>query len=72
MTADADNSAKNVRDRNDATLTPGDQGNAPADRDITQRVRKTLMNGPNDYSTTGQEHQNRDRQRQGHAPRSGQ
>ena len=52
MTADADNSAKNVRDRNDATLTPGDQGNAPADRDITQRVRKTLMNGPNDYSTT--------------------
>src|ERR1041384_144375 len=52
MTVDADNSAKNVRDRNDATLTPGDQGNAPADRDITQRVRKTLMNGPNDYSMT--------------------
>ena len=26
--ADADNTRKNVRDRNDATLTPGDQGNS--------------------------------------------
>ena len=52
MTADADNSAKNVRDRNDATLTSGDQGNTPADRDITQKVRKTLVSGTNDYSMT--------------------
>ena len=52
MTADADNSAKNVRDRNDATLTPGDQGNTPDDRDITQKVRKTLVSGTNDYSMT--------------------
>ena len=52
MTADADNSAKNVRDRNDATLTAGDQGNTPADRNITQKVRKTLVSGTNDYSMT--------------------
>ena len=52
MTADADNSARNVRDRNDATLTSGDQGNTPADRDITQKVRKTLVSGTNDYSMT--------------------
>jgi len=52
MTADADNSARNVRDRNDATLTSGDQGNTPADRDITQKVRKTLVSGTSDYSMT--------------------
>ena len=52
MTSDADNSAKNARDRNDATLTPGDQGNTPADRDISQKVRKTLVSGTNDYSMT--------------------
>ena len=51
-TADADNSAKNARDRNDATLTSGDQGNTPADREITQKVRKTLVSGTNDYSMT--------------------
>jgi osmotically-inducible protein OsmY len=49
--ADADNSAKNVRDRNDATLTPGDQGNSPADREITQRIRKALMDASG-YSGT--------------------
>lgn len=48
----ADNSGQNVRDREDATLTPGDQGNSPADREITQRIRKTLVSGPTDYSTT--------------------
>lgn len=48
--ADADNSQKNVRDRNDATLTAGDQGNSEADRDITQNVRKMLVSGPTDYS----------------------
>ncbi len=52
VTADADNSAKNIRDRNDATLTSGDQGNTPADRDITQKVRKTLVGGTTDYSMT--------------------
>ena len=33
VSADADNSAKNVRDRDDATVTPEDQSNSPADRD---------------------------------------
>ena len=50
--ADADNTRKNVRDRNDATLTPGDQGNSEADREITQKVRKALVSGPGDYSMT--------------------
>jgi osmotically-inducible protein OsmY len=47
---DADNTARNVRDRDDATLTPGDQGQSPADRDITQKVRKSI--GAAEYSTT--------------------
>ena len=50
--ADADNSRKNMRDRNDATRTPGDQGNSPADRDLTQQIRKALVSGTNDYSMT--------------------
>ena len=49
---DADNTARNVRDREDATLTPGDQGSSPADRAITQKIRKTLVSGPTDYSVT--------------------
>ena len=49
---DADNTAKNVRDREDATLTPGDQGTTPADREITQRLRKALVIGPTEYSAT--------------------
>ena len=48
----ADNSGKNVRDRNDATLTSGDQGTSPADRATTTRIRQNLVSGPNDYSTT--------------------
>jgi len=52
VAVDADNSGRNVRDRNDATLTSGDQGNTPADRDITQKVRKTIVSGTNDYSVT--------------------
>jgi hyperosmotically inducible protein len=52
MTADADNSAKNVRDRNDATLTPGDQGNSPADREVTQKIRKGLVIDASGYSAT--------------------
>lgn len=39
---DADNSARNVRDRND-TLTPLDQGTSEADRGITQRIRQDVM-----------------------------
>lgn len=51
-TPNADNSAKNARDRNDETLTAGDQGNSPADRDITQKIRKALVIDASGYSAT--------------------
>jgi hyperosmotically inducible periplasmic protein len=38
----ADNTGRNVRDRDDATKTPGDQSENEADRTITQNVRKAL------------------------------
>lgn len=50
--ADADNSARNVRDRNDATVTPLDQGNTPEDREITQKIRKALVIETSGYSAT--------------------
>ena len=43
-TKDADNSAVNTRDRSSAALTPMDQGGSAADLEITQRIRKDLMN----------------------------
>jgi osmotically-inducible protein OsmY len=46
----ADNSKKNERDRDDMTLTPGDQGNSDADRQITRKIRQTLVSSTNDYS----------------------
>ena len=49
---DVDNSRQNVRDRNDATLTPGDQGNSPADLEITQKIRKALVIDTSGYSVT--------------------
>lgn len=39
----ADNTKTNERDRNSATLTPGDQGGSEADRTITQRVRQGVV-----------------------------
>jgi len=39
----ADNTAKNERDRNDATKTAGDQSENEADRKITQEVRKAIV-----------------------------
>jgi hyperosmotically inducible protein len=51
-TPDADNTAKNVRDRDDAALTPGDQGNSPADREVTQKIRKALVIDASGYSVT--------------------
>lgn len=42
-TADADNSARNERDRSDSTLTPLDQGGSEADRDVTQLVRQRIL-----------------------------
>jgi hyperosmotically inducible periplasmic protein len=38
-----DNTGRNVRDRNDATLTPGDQSENEADRTLTQEVRKAVV-----------------------------
>lgn len=40
---DADNTAKNTRDRDDKTLTPMDQGGSESDRTITQEIRKAVM-----------------------------
>ena len=39
----ADNSGRNVRDRNSTELTPLDQGNSPADRNTTAQIRKQIM-----------------------------
>ncbi len=41
----ADNTARNVRDRNNRTLTPFDQGNSAADRDTTAQIRKGILAG---------------------------
>jgi osmotically-inducible protein OsmY len=42
--APADNTEKNVRDKDNATLTPGDQvKGSPRDVDMTRRIRKALM-----------------------------
>jgi sporulation protein YlmC with PRC-barrel domain len=40
---DADNTSRNVRDRNDNTLTPLDQGSSDADVDLTRRIRKDIL-----------------------------
>ena len=39
----ADNTGRNVRDRSDQAITPGDQSETEADRTITQRARQALM-----------------------------
>ena len=39
----ADNSGKNVRDRQDNARTPGDQSNSKSDMAITQEVRKAVV-----------------------------
>jgi hyperosmotically inducible periplasmic protein len=39
----ADNSGKNVRDRQGSTMTSGDQSNAKSDVAITQAIRKAVM-----------------------------
>ena len=42
-TADADNTARNERDRNAATQVPTDQAENEADRDISANVRKAVV-----------------------------
>ena len=39
----ADNSGKNVRDRQDAAVTAGDQSNTQSDLNITQEIRKAVI-----------------------------
>ena len=39
----ADNSGKNVRDRQDAAVTSGDQSNSPSDIKITQEIRQAII-----------------------------
>lgn len=39
----ADNSGKNVRDRQDAAVTSGDQSNSQSDLTITQEIRKAVV-----------------------------
>ena len=43
VTTKADNTARNVRDRNDQTLTPFDQGNSKADVATTAQIRKEIV-----------------------------
>ena len=38
-----DNTEKNVRDRDDRTLTPGDQSSDPADVELTRRIREAVV-----------------------------
>lgn len=38
-----DNTGRNVRDRGDVTLTPGDQSESAADRTVTQQLRKAVV-----------------------------
>jgi len=47
---DADNTAKNVRDRNEGSVTPLDQSEEQADLEVTQKIRKGLMDD-DDLST---------------------
>jgi hyperosmotically inducible periplasmic protein len=39
----ADNTERNVRDRDDKTLTPTNQGGSAADRDVTAAIRKAIV-----------------------------
>lgn len=43
VSADADNTARNVRDQDGGTLTVFDQGGSEADRNITASVRKAIV-----------------------------
>jgi len=47
----ADNTGKNVRDRTDATVTPGDQSESKTDLELTRRIRRTITEN-NQFSTT--------------------
>ena len=42
--ADADNTARNERDRSATNVLPGDQGETEADRQISANIRKAIVN----------------------------
>jgi hypothetical protein len=44
-TSEADNTARNARDRGSRTLTPLDQGNSQADIDTTAQIRREIVAG---------------------------
>jgi sporulation protein YlmC with PRC-barrel domain len=46
-TTEPDNTARNVRDRNNRTLTPLNQGNSKADVSTTAQIRKEILAGEN-------------------------
>jgi hyperosmotically inducible protein len=48
--ANADNSKRNTRDRDHATLTPRDQGKSESDVQITRQIRKLVVNSTNHFS----------------------
>lgn len=50
-TPSADNTERNMRDRNSESITAGSQSETAQDRDITQRIRRALMDD-NSLSTT--------------------
>jgi osmotically-inducible protein OsmY len=50
----ADNSQNNARDRNGVNQTPIDQGNSSADIQLTQQIRKLVVNGTNNFSVAAQ------------------
>jgi len=47
---EADNTGKNMRDRDDKTLSPMDQGESAADRELTATIRKAIV-GDDSLST---------------------
>lgn len=49
---EADNTGRNVRDRNDQTKTPTDQGESEADRKISQNIRQAIT-ADDSLSTNG-------------------
>jgi hyperosmotically inducible periplasmic protein len=55
MTAkDVDNTRQNTRDREHAAVTPSDQSDSAADRELTQKIRQACMSGTNNFSTEAQ------------------
>jgi sporulation protein YlmC with PRC-barrel domain len=53
---DADNTRRNVRDASGESLTPLDQGNTPADREITRQLRKWIVVEPGQDRFSGLAH----------------